>query len=539
MVQVNFYFVLTGKQKRKRNRIRVPINTYFLPIHYFYPNIPQIEMRVLILSFLSLTFVSCETTNHKEELLAKQYCGGCHAFPEPSLLDKTTWAEKVLPQMAFRMGYSNSEIMANLTPDDLPIVLGTIPNKPMVTPQEWESIVNYFIRNSPDSLTIVARPVTAKIEQFNVKPSLAFHKYIVTLIKYDTLHHKLYVGNRASKLYTLDTAFTARDSIQLPSPPSHIVFGDAEQFVSVMGIMDPNDQPRGALLQVQLNAKTSLPILGSLKRPVYFEKTDLNGDGRDELIICSFGNYTGALQLFEARENKSYVEHKLNAMPGARKVVCLDFDHDGMKDILVLMTQGDERLVLYANKGNLQFEEKNLLRFPPVNGSNYFEMVDFNKDGHLDILYVNGDNGDYSAIFKPYHGIKIYLNDGLNNFKLSWSTYMQGASQAVARDFDQDGDLDIAAIAFFADFQKHPEQSFLYFENQGNDQFVAQSTELAALGRWLVMEAADFDQDGDTDVVLGAANFGGLGANSANTKWRRSPGTLLIFQNKLTMKSKK
>ena len=493
-------------------------------------------MRVLTLSFLWLTFVSCETTDQKEERLAKQYCGSCHAFPEASLLDKTTWSAKVLPQMAFRMGYSNPEIMANLSPDDLPIVLGTLPNKPMVTPQEWESIVNYFINNSPDSLTVAARPATARIEQFNVKPSLAFHKYIVTLIRYDTLHHKLYVGNRASKLYTLDTAFTARDSIQLPSPPSHIMFGETKQFVSVMGIMDPNDQAKGALLQIDLNKKTFAPILDSLKRPVYFEKSDLNGDGRDEFIVCSFGNYTGALQLFEAREDNSFVEHNINALPGARKVVCLDFNHDGLKDILVLMAQGDERIVLYTNKGGLQFEEKTLLRFPPVYGSNFFEIVDFNKDGHLDILYANGDNGDYSTILKPYHGIRIYLNDGLNNFNLSWSTNMQGASQALARDFDQDGDIDIAAIAFFADFEKYPEQSFLYFENQGNNEFVAQSTELADLGRWLVMEAEDFDEDGDVDIVLGSANFPGLGAQMANNKWRKAPGTLLIFQNKLFMK---
>lgn len=500
------------------------------------PNIPQIEMRVLLLSFLALTIVSCEKTTEKEERLAKQYCGGCHAFPEPSLLDKTTWAEKVLPQMAFRMGYSNSEIMANMVPDDLPIVLGTIPNEPMVTQQEWQLIVNYFTTNSPDSLTIVARPITDKIEQFTVKPSIAFHKYIVTLIKYDTLHHKLYVGNRASKLYMLDTTFTARDSIQLPSPPSHIVFGDEEQFVSVMGIMDPNDQSKGRLLQIDLNKKTFSTILDSLKRPVYFEKTDLNGDGCDELIVCSFGNYTGALQVFAAGEGNSFIKHTINALPGSRKVVCLDFNRDGLKDILVLMAQGDERILLYTNKGGLEFEEKTLLRFPPVYGSNFFEIVDFNKDGHPDILYANGDNGDYSTILKPYHGIRIYLNDGSNNFKLSWSTNMQGASQALARDFDQDGDIDIAAIAFFADFKRHPEQSFLYFENKGDNQFVAQSTELADLGRWLVMEAEDFDEDGDVDIVLGSANFPGLGAQMANNKWRKAPGTLLIFENRLIMK---
>ena len=36
---------------------------------------------------------------------------------------------------------------------------------------------------------------------------------------------------------------------------------------------------------------------------------------------------------------------------------------------------------------------------------------------------------------------------------------------ARAMDFDEDGDLDVAAISFFPDFEKYPERSFIYFEN--------------------------------------------------------------------------
>lgn len=43
-------------------------------------------------------------------------------------------------------------------------------------------------------------------------------------------------------------------------------------------------------------------------------------------------------------------------------------------------------------------------------------MHDFNGDGKLDIVYVNGDNFDYSRVLKPYHGIRILENDGKNNF---------------------------------------------------------------------------------------------------------------------------
>ncbi|HRP33809.1 MAG TPA: hypothetical protein PKV73_18055, partial [Agriterribacter sp.] len=32
------------------------------------------------------------------------YCSSCHLFPEPSLLDKKTWVNNVLPNMGWRLG---------------------------------------------------------------------------------------------------------------------------------------------------------------------------------------------------------------------------------------------------------------------------------------------------------------------------------------------------------------------------------------------------------------------------------------------------
>lgn len=493
--------------------------------------------KFLFLFYLPAIFLifltSCVPSTQREERLAKQYCSSCHLFPQPSLLDKVTWTNDVLPQMAFRMGFSNVDILSTLPPDDLPIIVGTIPSKPMVTPQEWEAITKYFIRNSPDSLVIEEVPAPKALLNFDVEPLESFRKTFVTLIQYDSLNRKTYVGNRSGKLYELDSNLKILDSVLLSSAPSHLIMDGGDRYVSVMGIMDPNDQSKGTLIKMPKTLKLPQILVDSLQRPVYFEKTDFNEDGIDDFIICSFGNFTGALQIFEGKPNNKFIQHNLNSFPGARKVLTGDFNKDGHKDILALMTQGDERLVLYVNKGGLEFAEKTLARFPPVYGSNYFEIVDFNKDGFFDILYVNGDNGDYSAILKPYHGIQVLLNDGNNNFSSSISLKMQGASQAVVRDFDHDGDLDIAAIAFFTDFKRHPERSFIYFENTGDGSFVSQVTNLAITGRWLVMETADYDQDGDLDIILGAANFGGMGANSINSKWRNRPSTLLLLKNRL------
>ena len=57
---------------------------------------------VLVIVFVNL--FSCTTPEQNDERVARKYCSSCHVFPEPGLLDKGTWAESVLPQMAFRMG---------------------------------------------------------------------------------------------------------------------------------------------------------------------------------------------------------------------------------------------------------------------------------------------------------------------------------------------------------------------------------------------------------------------------------------------------
>jgi hypothetical protein len=131
-------------------------------------------------------------------------------------------------------------------------------------------------------------------------------------------------------------------------------------------------------------------------------------------------------------------------------------------------------------------------------------MVDFDLDGDMDLLYTAGDNADFIPILKPYHGVYLFENNGNGNFKQRRFLYMPGAYKALMHDFDLDGDLDIAAISYFPDFSISEPMSFALFINQGNLNFIAESIDLQSLGRWIVMDAADKDNDGDVDIALGS-----------------------------------
>jgi FG-GAP-like repeat len=229
---------------------------------------------------------------------------------------------------------------------------------------------------------------------------------------------------------------------------------------------------------------------------------------------------------------KSGKIHPLNAIPGALQTFVRDLNGDKLPDIIALMAQGNEGVFSFINQGKGEFLEKQVLQFPSIYGSSSIDLIDFDGDGDEDILYVNGDNGDYSRITKPYHGIRIFLNNGKNEFQEKYFFQMNGATKAIAKDFDNDGDLDIAAIAFFADFSQKPQNSFVVLENKGKLNFIPKSSDLTAQGRWLTMEATDFDKDGDQDILLGSCVDVPLKApQEIKTEWKKANSKLLFLEN--------
>ena len=74
--------------------------------------------------------------------LSKKYCGSCHQLPEPKELDKTTWAEFVLPKMAGMLGFQRfaSDYISVATPVD------------GLTIEQWRAIVRYYVKSAPEKL---------------------------------------------------------------------------------------------------------------------------------------------------------------------------------------------------------------------------------------------------------------------------------------------------------------------------------------------------------------------------------------------------
>ena len=471
--------------------------------------------------------------------LAETYCGSCHLLPDPSLLNAASWARGVLPNMGPRLGIFQHDSTAYPSAnDDMNLEAGFYPDEPILTSAEWQCIIDYYTAASPDTLPAQQRAaaIQMSLPLFEVQnPLLSYTNAMVSFVKInerDSARKLLVSDARQRKTFLLNKNLEATDSVTTSGPVVDMELFQNTMLACNMGVMAPNNGAYGKGAYMRKNehgawSEDAAGLFQNLRRPVQIAAADFNNDSRTDFLICEFGYLTGSLCWMENTGGQTYRRHVLRPLPGAAKAWLQDYNRDGRMDIWVLFAQGDEGIFLYTNKGGGKFSAQQVLRFPPVYGSSYFELADFNADGHPDIVYTCGDNADYSTVLKPYHGVYIFVNDGSNNFRQQAFFPIHGCYKAMARDFDKDGDLDLAAISYFADYATQPEESFVYLENTGNFGFQPHSTEAAKWGRWLTMDAGDVDGDGWTDIVLGNFCIGPVDPKLAYD-WRKAPPFILL-----------
>lgn len=494
------------------------------------------KKAVLIFSVAAIGCIYFLSTHRKPEFqskaseagykLAKVYCKSCHQFPEAGSLDKKTWVNFVLPKMSLFLGFRHMDGITYF--EDA--------NKAEIMPLErWQEIVAYYIQESPKELKRPDRDRAASTsKQFTpFVPKFKVKNPATTYVGLAPENSTVWFGDgKTQHLYHLDADGSVKDSLYTGKGLVHVHRQGNQWYLLTMGVLYPSDEKLGKLVSTNMLTGASKIIADRLQRPVYAEYADLNADALADLIVCEYGNTRGQLSWFENKGKGQAVKHLLRASPGAVRTQVVDVNKDGRPDVLALFAQGDEGCFVFYNLGNGKFKEQRILQLPPYFGSNYFELADFNKDGHVDILATNGDNGDYPPILKPYHGIRIYLNDGKANFEEAVFLPMFGASKAVARDFDGDGDLDLASIAYFPDFDQTPQENFIYWTNEGNLNFHPHTWRESVLGRWLTLDAGDADKDGDEDIVLGNAVFTlGLVPQEQLKKWEAYAPSVVIFKN--------
>jgi hypothetical protein len=147
--------------------------------------------------WLLLTRRPSGASRARGETLARTYCQSCHLFPEPVLLDKASWTNGVLPEMAKWLGLTPPDL-ERLPDDQIVADSNVFPPTPLVSRDEWSEIVKYYAANAPDKLPQPERPkIQPGMTRFRVKPFPYRRAVPMTLMVHiDAAQGRLYIVHR-------------------------------------------------------------------------------------------------------------------------------------------------------------------------------------------------------------------------------------------------------------------------------------------------------------------------------------------------------
>ncbi|MFG0299696.1 MAG: FG-GAP-like repeat-containing protein [Phycisphaerales bacterium JB047] len=230
-------------------------------------------------------------------------------------------------------------------------------------------------------------------------------------------------------------------------------------------------------------------------RLVDVQPIDVDGDGDLDLFALSLEDAVLTILQNDGAANFTPFDtiQLIDASPSG--FVLSDFDGDGVQDLAVSYLSYS-KLQLHMGLGGGVFAAP--VEYDSGVGISGIDDADYDGDGDVDLALIRNDSM-----------LLIYMNDGDGHMASPVPyTASRNMLAMVSADFDADGSIDIAAANSGA--PAHGEVTgLLVFRNKGDGTFGPEELYENPIGADMKsIEAADFDADGDIDLVYQGGGYG-------------------------------
>lgn len=483
---------------------------------------------------LSLSLTGCDSGTKSRDLAAhlqpltdpkviaqvERFCGDCHPNPSPASFPKEQWLFEVEqgyqfyrnsnrqdldePVMADALRYFQSQAPETVdipSAEEFPTHESSVEFVPsaLVLSGDSTSLTSQVFWDSQDQAILFSDMTSGKLRKWAPGSTAGFRQMQahekVTLPPETVLAE----GKHSCRAHPVDWN---RDGL------TDYVLGE----IGSMSISDLKLGNVSLLIQNSDHTFKRFVLKEELARSFEAVPFDYDEDGDLDILIAEFGRHEAGVLSMLRNMGASPTEpladqfkyEVIDPRHGNLGIQIADMDGDGRLDLVTAYGQEYETVEILFNRGPGQYEQFEAIRFPdPSYNSSSIRIADVDGDGKLDVIHTCGDIFD-SFVPKTFHGVRVLRQVQPKQFEVIELGMLIGAMDSAIADFDQDGDLDIAAVGLFPvdSVTKRSYDSVVWFEQVEGMKFLRHSVERDHCYH-AACTAADVDHDGRVDLVVG------------------------------------